>query len=102
MSKEWKYVILDRKVIWSKAISHYKIDMLKKIDETIITIHSNNQDIFCELSLKFNISFPDWKEVFQYFEVQRCPRIIVKLLNLMDNYLDNISLRRSWSVGHIP
>ena len=100
VSKEWKHLLLGRKVIWSKAVLQYKIKMLKMIDRTTVTIGlriNKKADSFCELSLKFNICFPDWKEVFQFFEVQNCPRIIVKFLILMDNYLGHLSLTRSWS-----
>ena len=104
VSKSWRQLILRRKVLWSNAISIYRREMLEKIEGSTVTLildkptskwYGIGKDSFCEMSLKFNICFHDWRNVFQFFQIQSCPRIIVKFLALMDDYLENLQ-SKSW------
>ena len=90
--KSWRNLILQSKTLWYIAFLKFKIKIIRKIETTSITLNYSGIG-FCELKLKIDTCFPEWREMIEIFEAERCAKNQRKFLILLKNYFESIVTR---------
>ena len=96
VSKSWRHLILNSSTLWYITFLKFKIKIIRKIETKLVTLKSfNSKNIFCELKLKFDTCFPEWRKMIEIFEAEKCPKTQRKFLILLKNYFESVVIRSS-------
>ena len=91
--KKWRHLILNSKTLWYITFLKFKIKIIRNIETTSLTLNVGSDITFCELKLKFDTCFPEWRAIIEIFEAEICAKNQRKFLILLKNYSEFIVTR---------